>query len=235
MSKDTKTPRSAIDLYKVSVDLIKKHANYFIVLSVIPALLSSLLSIKNDDSGMASVGPYNLNLSTNRVSAALGVGFILALLLLLAFVVVSIMAQVLYLRAAQNQKYDYSSLFAESKKIFFRYLGVSIVSALAFIGGLILFIIPGIIALRRYILAPFVLIDKNMGVLDSMSESARITKEYSKSVYALLGVTLVLAIVSTIFSESFGAVGILIGAFIALGYSFAPAIRYVELKKLSKK
>ena len=89
--------------------------------------------------------------------------------------------------------------------------------------------IPAALMLRRYFVAPYVLLENhNMTIWQAMQKSAEITHRDSLSVYTMIGVMLLFAL--------FGIVPIIgwIAAFALLFYySAAPAIRYLELKRLS--
>ncbi len=235
MSKENQQPVKAFDLYKKSVDLIKKNQTTFLVLAALPALLSVFSSAKGDKGAQNPMFPFSTNMTPSRLGAVLGVTFIAAILVIAVILIVYVMTEALYYKAAKGQKPSFGELWEVAKKYILRLLGLGIVTALAIVGGLILLIVPGIIAIRRYILAPYVMLDKDMGILDSMSESARLTKPYSMSVYSLLGVSILLSIVAGILQSAIGVVGSILGLLLTLGYAFAPAIRYFELVKLDKK
>lgn len=59
---------------------------------------------------------------------------------------------------------------------FWSYLGVTIIFALATVVGFILLIIPGIIVFLAYQFGEYIVIDRNLGPVEALEESARITK-----------------------------------------------------------
>ena len=61
-------------------------------------------------------------------------------------------------------------------KPFWSYLGVTIIFSLAVILGLVLLIIPGIIVFLAYQFGEYIVIDRNLGPVEALEESARITK-----------------------------------------------------------
>ncbi|TSC86930.1 MAG: hypothetical protein G01um10148_35 [Parcubacteria group bacterium Gr01-1014_8] len=63
-----------------------------------------------------------------------------------------------------------------NKLPFWSYLGVKILNGTIVIVGLILLIVPGIIALLILMFSNYLVIDKGLGPIEAMKESARITK-----------------------------------------------------------
>lgn len=61
-------------------------------------------------------------------------------------------------------------------KAFLNYIGVSVLTLIIVSIGFVLLIIPGIFALLVFFLAPFVVIDKGIGPIAALKESARLTK-----------------------------------------------------------
>lgn len=78
------------------------------------------------------------------------------------------------------------------------YLGASILFGLMVGIGLVIFIVPGIIALTFFFFYSFAIVDRGDGVMDSLSRSAEITKGQRGSVFLLglacFGINLVGAI-----------------------------------------
>lgn len=69
---------------------------------------------------------------------------------------------------------SYKDLWAPAH--FWRYLAVSILIAIVVLVGLVLLIIPGIFAALALSMAGYLVIDRNMGPIEAMKESYRITK-----------------------------------------------------------
>lgn len=66
-------------------------------------------------------------------------------------------------------------LFLQHPK-FWRYLGATILYALIIIGGLILFIVPGIIWAIKYQFYGYFIIEKDKGIKEAIKESGKITE-----------------------------------------------------------
>ena len=104
---------------------------------------------------------------------------------------------------------------------------MSVLIALMTIGGLILLIVPGLIVIRRYFLAPYVMVDQDTGILESMRRSAAMSKPHSGYIWSIIGVSVLLSLPGII-----PFVGWAVSFVLAVLYSTAPALRYQELKKL---
>jgi len=91
---------------------------------------------------------------------------------------------------------------------FWRYVGAGLLTGAAFVIGLILFIVPGIIALTMFMFAGYLVIDKGLGPIAALKESARITKgnrlELLLLVLAVSGLTLL------------GLICLIVGVFVVL-------------------
>ncbi len=71
-------------------------------------------------------------------------------------------------------------------KAFLPYLAVKIITTVAVLVGLVLLIIPGIIVALTVIFATYLVIDKNMGPIESLKESARLTKGHKWGLFMLM-------------------------------------------------
>ena len=105
-------------------------------------------------------------------------GFDFSLLGLIAtifLIIVRIGYNKIFLRIYDGETPKFSEIFKEYR-IFWRYLGVSILYPLAILGGLILLIIPGIIWAVRFSFSPLIVVDTKIGPVAAMKESYAITK-----------------------------------------------------------
>lgn len=158
------------------------------------------------------------------------VGFNL-LWLILTFAVGSIaqmMSNAAQLDAVERRPLDFQDLWQVVKKQGWSLLKLYIVMSVIIMIGLVLFIIPGLIFIRRYLLAPYVMLERKTGILDSLKQSAALSKANTGAIWGVLGVMLLISLV--------GFVPIIGGlASFALGclYSLAPAMRYQQLKRLT--
>lgn len=108
-------------------------------------------------------------------------------------------------------------------KPFWKYVGASILTTLAFIIGLVLLIVPGIIALLFFMFSTFIVIDRGLGPIEAMKESMRITEGHR---WPLLGLVAVLALILIAGMLVFG-VGVLVAMPIA-ALAFTHAYRVLS-------
>jgi hypothetical protein len=160
----------------------------------------------------------------------LAVGFSLLWLALTLVVgtTAQIMSQAAQLDAVEDKHLDFQNLWQVVKTKGWRLLGLYIVMSLIIGLGFVLLFIPGLFMIRRYIMAPYVMIDKNTGIQESLTKSAAISLKNTGAVWGIIGVLFLIGLVNII--PYFGG----LAAFV-LGslYSVAPALRYQQLKKLA--
>lgn len=78
-------------------------------------------------------------------------------------------------------------------EVFWRFLGATFLYYMAMIAGTLLFVIPGIIASVAFMFAPFLVIDKGLGPIAALKESARITKGNRWRMIALMAAIMLLS------------------------------------------
>jgi hypothetical protein len=142
--------------------------------------------------------------------------------------IAQIMSQAAQLEAAEGRHLDFHNLWAVVKDRGWRMFGLYIVTGLIVLVGLILLIIPGLIMIRRYFLAPYVMLDKNVGIREALDRSAELSKVNTGSIWGILGVMLLIGMVNII-----PILGGLVSFALGSLYSVAPALRYEQLKKLA--
>src|ERR1700690_2690182 len=81
---------------------------------------------------------------------------------------------------------------------FWKYTGATILFALVVVVGFILLIVPGVIAALMFIFTAYLVINRNLGPIKAMKESARITKGHRSQLLILFALVLVLNIVGAI-------------------------------------
>jgi len=113
-----------------------------------------------------------------------------------------------YLAAHANPETVTLSALWDWRRPFWMFLVVSILFQLAVVVGLVLFIVPGIIALLVFLFAPVIVIDQGLGPIEAMKESMRITRGH---LWPLLG--LVVLLVLLVFA---GIVALFVGVLVAI-------------------
>src|SRR4030095_15211685 len=106
----------------------------------------------------------------NNATAATNTGLsVFALVIVFSAVVFAIIAapSMMYvqLKSVRQEVVSIGEALRIGAKYFWRFWGLSLLVGLIILGGFLLFIIPGFFMLRRYILAPYYLYDKNLGIL----------------------------------------------------------------------
>lgn len=80
------------------------------------------------------------------------------------------------LKIYAGEKFEIAEMFYCRGEQFLNYLVATILYLLAVLAGLILLIVPGIILIIRMGLYGYLIVDKKMGIIDSLKESMRLTK-----------------------------------------------------------
>lgn len=111
------------------------------------------------------------------------------------------------LKFCDNEKANISDLFSSSH-LFFNFLIGNLLYALISIGGFILLIIPGIIWAIKYGFFGYLIVDKGLGPIEALKESARITKGNKWNLF-LFGILLGLI-------NILGALALLVGLFVTI-------------------
>lgn len=137
------------------------------------------------------------------------------LLLQLIFVIVDIILSIgliqIFLKISRGNKASVKELFGGRKYLLNYFLGWLLYSIICLV-GFILFIIPGIIWGIKYSLYPYLVIDKEMGPVEALKESGKITYGYKWNLFFLTMLSLLM-----IFA---GALLLGIGLFVAVPMSF---------------
>jgi hypothetical protein len=181
---------------------------------LVPALLISAATGVRYRAGDTGDSPFLIVL-------AIVIGFVAlvaAIVLFSAFVPVG-------LKSVRGKQVSFNEAVNLGKRYAWRLLLLGLASGVLIILGFILFIIPGLFMLRRYYLAPYFLVDHNLGVFEAMRQSTAASKKFSGPIWGLIGVNLLLGILGII-----PIIGLL-ASIPQLLYSFAPAKRYDELQK----
>jgi hypothetical protein len=208
---------SAFSLFKPSWEGLKQNLLELVVIFVLPTLVILVLAIVAGLTGDHSGG------SSQHVSV--GLAILIAALLIVYVALLGPAIVHIQLKSSLMQKATYESAWATSKKYWWRFLVLSIVVALTVVVGFILFIVPGIIFIKRYFLSQYALIDQDLGLLESMKKSSELSHDRSMTVYGVIGVDILTNIPSVI-----PFIGQFISFLLQVSYFCAPAIRYQQLK-----
>jgi uncharacterized membrane protein len=174
-------------------ETFKRRPWFFVGVTVVILLVSGLIEALT--SGIDAV----FTASTDQPSIA---GLILNIAL---GALLSMGATAFYLVAHDNPEAADLSLLWHPQP-FWKYLGMYILVALVIAAGLILLIVPGIIFALMFMFAPFIVIEQELGPIDSMKESNRITRGHK---WPLLGLLALLILINVLGLLAF-VVGLLV-------------------------
>jgi hypothetical protein len=229
----------ARDLFAISRDLILKNIKVFGPLYFVALIFSFNswastpdLGSHTDKSGWMRYSWFGTGFSSSVPNylwyIMLGLSVFWVIFVFIVGTIVQIMAQDAQLRAARHEKVSLERSWKTVKELGWRMLGLYLLIGLYIVVGLIFFIIPGLIMLRRYFLAPYVMLDEKVTVKEAMEKSAAITGQFSRSIWGIIGI---MFSISLLFAFPF--IGWMIAFVAGMLYSAAPALRYLELKKIS--
>jgi uncharacterized membrane protein len=149
-------------------------------------------------------------------------GFLATTLLMVVSLAVGVGMTIVSLRIARGVPATYKDI-VPSADILWRYCLASVLSALAIIGGLILFILPGIYVAIRLMMVRFLILDGS-GVRESLQQSFDMTKGAE---WKLLGFMVALILINVL-----GMLALIVGLLVTIPISMmASAQVYLLLKK----
>lgn len=217
---------NAFKLLKQSWQGVKLNLGTFLLLYLTPFILVAiLLAILLPAIGLgALLTNGEVDFSNASVTATAGVAIFIGLLgLIVLSVYLSIASIITQFKSIRGEKIGFVDAINQSSDYFWRFIGLAIVSSLIILAGLILLILPGLLAIFFLLLASYFLIDKNTTIREALKGSFEITKANWKIVTALVVV-----------QAAVSAIGIIegIGSFVSLLLAFAylclPAILYTR-------
>lgn len=202
----------AFDLLKPSWQAIKLNLITLIEFIIIPILISLISGIVLYQHSSATSTIFNgtsivIDLFTVVVSLMFGPGLTYTLLC-----------------GAKGQSIDFLAAFRAGLKFFWRYIGVSICTGFLILIGFICLIVPGIYMIRRYFLAQYFMIDRNLGVFAAMRASKVESKQFTGPVLRVACVQGLFGIIIVI-----PVLGWIAGPILSIMYYNAPAIRYEQI------
>lgn len=224
---------SAFDLFKPSKDLVLKYIEVFGVLYILPFIFwihSWMNTPAHGGNYWARGSDANYGWTWPGSWSATAIGFSI-FWLLVTFVIgtaIQMMMQQAQLDAAEGRKPDLGRSWRTVKGLGWRLFGLYIAMAIVIGIGLILLIIPGLFAIRRYMLAPYVMLDKKCSIEKALADSHKLSLVNTGAVWGLMGVLFLIGLIGIL-----PLIGSLASFIIGALYSVAPAIRYQQLKKLA--
>lgn len=229
MAKQNKSVQatSSWDFLPVSMKLGWKQAYSLLWLALIPAILTEVGMSQINAAVRANPGQtaqHALQSIPEIFLIVLAVGGFWRLAVTPAALVLGYKA----VRGSDDHPWAY---FKDSWHYFWRLWGLEIAISLVILAGLIALIVPGLIFARRYILAPYFLIENDCGIFKAMELSAKAGKPFAGYIWGSFGVLIVVSLVASVIG-SFVYIGLLLGPIISLLYFFGFSLRQQEISKL---
>lgn len=127
-----------------------------------------------------------------------------------------------YLAGCDGQKLDFGQAFAKAANpaMYGKLLIISLLMWLAIGIGFILLIVPGVIILSRLVLAPYYLVDRNLGIGESLSTAWNESKGHVGKVWGIVGVYILMALLMITI------IGIPFSIYLLFMYSASLAVLY---------
>lgn len=219
--KQPKKLPGAFELFSPSKDAFVKNIGIFLAIFFIPLLILM-------GGGLLAFSLIMFALSTRSVEIA-GLSallfFIVAVVALVAALIFAPALPYTQIKSIRGEVIGLKEAFNAGLHYFWRFLGLSISVGIVVFVGLLLFIVPGIIFIRRYFLSAYFLVDQDLKVFESMRRSSATTKGHSGAVWGVIGVNILFGLVGII-----PYLGGIASAILQALYLCAPALRYEQLK-----
>lgn len=209
---------SVVRLYKASWEAFKLNWLTFVLLMLVPTAMA-----------LVAVPLVILPMFTGS-DAGILLGSLMLLVVLAITLLFAPSLTVTSFESAHGRTIDFEGAFNQSKPFVVRYVLLSLVIGILVVLGLILFVIPGLIAIFFLSAAPYLLVAKNLSIRASLRQSIDLTKIYWKPVLGLVFI-----------SACTGALGGIpfIGTFIAFAVQIvfycAPAMIVTRVVEATKK
>jgi hypothetical protein len=222
MAAKQTAPTGSWQLLQNCTQLVQKYFWAYLVLLITPSVILDISGqfITNEKGQIVTTAP-------TIWYALFGFGIAYS-------IVTSVVALRFTLAALRNKELSVNEAFAQGLPLLGRYIVVSFALALLFVGGLILFIVPGLVVLQRYFLAPYIAIDKNLGVKQSLQASHKLVKARYGFVWGTLGVSFLVIMLVSVAASALGYVGSLLAALGGTVVGILPVARYYDFTKLPK-
>ena len=145
--------------------------------------------------------------------------------ILMSFVLTAMM-YVLKYQSAKGNKMSVKDVWQQTQPYWWRMFRLYVVRNLVIGIAFLLFIVPGLFMWRRYMLAPYYLLDKNTSVGEAMRQSAADSMRVSGAIWGMMGVYIIISLSGVI-----PLAGYVLGPIIGTVYCCAQALRYLQVKK----
>lgn len=169
---------------------------------------------------------FMLGLDFKQFGAAAVVAIIISIIINAYLYAMTILLEV---ESTSGKKPSIKHLLLNASKYWIKLIAQTILLFLAIGLGLILFVVPGIFAIIRLSMAPFILVDKNKGIIESFKLSNELGKKYPWEILSAIGVTLLIIIFAAVMTI-IPIIGVWIGVIIGIALSLVLVLRYQQIK-----
>jgi hypothetical protein len=206
---------SAFKLFRPSMHVIGVNLGTMVGIALSPLVPFIILLIM----GLSAHNNGSMQAVLGLLTFVVGIGFFF-------FLLPAIMAGLTYteLKGTREEHVTIGEAFHNGMPYMWRFLGLYVCLAVIYFVAFLLFIVPFFFMWRRYILSPFYLVDRNIGVFDALKQSAADSKRFSGEVWGVVGVETLIGVVSGI-----PIIGWIVGVVAGLLYLCAPVVRYRQI------
>lgn len=192
----------AFGLYKLSKEAILVNWQSYVALILLAAAFSLVTS---------------LVFGSNKETLHYDIGQLISVLL---SVFISTATTLLFLRSVERKTMSFSLSLSEALNFFVAFIAMSFLVYIALFVSFLLLVVPFFFVMPRLSLAPYALIDKNLGPIEAIQASWDMTKEHVGKVYGIIGVNLLFVLLV------FTIIGIPFAMYFVFMYSAASALLY---------
>lgn len=162
--------------------------------------------------------------ANNAVIFGIAAAFVLAMVCLSIVVTMALIKT--QIASVRGQHIRFRQSLRATTGYVWRLIGLFIVCALILVIGFLLLVVPGLFAMQRLLLAPYFLVDQNLGIRESIRRSWRAGKQFSGPLWGVVGIIIGINFVSWI-----PVVGWVVSLGLSIMYLNAPALRYIQVTK----
>jgi hypothetical protein len=222
--KQTNAPNELVptwDLIDPNYSLVRKHYVILLYLYLLPGMVALL--------GTTMLGSPKAVNGTLELTSTQITGLVIALCAIVWQLINSGPSLYFQLRAVRGKTTTLREIYRGGLPYSWRAIKYYLCFGVGAFVGLLLFILPGLIFVRRYMLGTYYLVDRNLTVGEALQASARTSKTYSKGIWGLIGVQAAFISLALLFEWSLGIVGSVISLIIIGSIVFLMPLRYREI------
>lgn len=191
------------------MDLLFKYNQVMAIIILIASLIGGFLQFLGNisgsfggDTGQSEAPVDQAQIVTNSAEAQIALIVIIVLVILVALCIAAVIGVyfdgITKFVAYKSSKKSTTN-FSEAVKVvtskFWTILAINIITYLKIVGGLLLFIIPGIRAALRYELVLYPVFDENLGASAAIKRSKQISKNHLMEIFGIVSVGTIIPIV----------------------------------------